>query len=66
MDNKIKWLARHLKLHKGSFKALHVGRKSILVAKEGGGGQEPILYFSIKLSHIHIEMNKMCLKSILC
>ncbi len=34
---------------------------------EGGGGvkgQEPISYFSIRLSHTHVEMNKMCLKPI--
>ncbi len=30
----------------------------------GGGGQEPIPYVSIRLSHTLVEMNKMCLKSI--
>ncbi len=29
-----------------------------------GRGQEPISYLSIKLSHTHVEMNKMCLTSI--
>ncbi len=42
---------------------LHVGCKRKLVAK-GEGGQEPISYFSIMLSHNHVEMNKMCLKSL--
>ncbi len=33
--------------------------------KEGARrGQEPISYFSIRLSHNHVEMNNMCLKSI--
>ncbi len=30
----------------------------------GGGGKEPISYFSIRLSNTYVEMNKMCLKSI--
>ncbi len=39
---------------------LHVGHKRKSVQKEGGV-KEPI---SIMLSHIYVEMNKMCLKSI--
>ncbi len=32
--------------------------------KEGGGGQKAISYFSIRLSHTHVEINEMRLKSI--
>ncbi len=30
--------------------------------RSGEGGQESISYFSISLSHTHVEMNKICLK----
>ncbi len=54
----------HIKI-KGLSKKLHVGGKRKLVAKGGGRFvQELISYFSIRLSHTHVEMDKICLKSI--
>ncbi len=53
----------HISLSKGSSK-MFCGMQKEIGCKDGGMGQEPVSYFSIRLSQTHVEMNKMCLKSI--
>ncbi len=49
----------------GTTQNVACGKQKEIGCKGGGGSlQEPISYFSIRLSHTHVKMNKMCLKSI--